>query len=74
MKTTFQKALTLAELAALPVTKANLAHEAAEFAAACRRAEAKGNRAQELLASAECNPDPALVGAWLKDYGARNDD
>lgn len=69
MKTTVQKALTLAELAALPVTKADLAHEAKEFAEACARAEAKGDRAQELLTSAECNP--ALALAWSKDYGGR---
>jgi hypothetical protein len=78
MKTTVQKALTLAELAALPVTKADLAHEAKEFAEACARAEAKGDRAQELLTSAECDPyqNPALALASSEDYGGRkkNDD
>jgi hypothetical protein len=81
MKTTFQRAceakgrpwLTLAEVAALPITKADLAHDAAAFEEACERAEAKGNRAQDLLASAECNPDPALVTAWAKDFGGTND-
>lgn len=77
MKTTFQKAceaakrpLTLAEVAALPITKAD---EAAESKEACARAQAKGNRAMELLAAAECNPDPALVAEWAKDFGAKHD-
>lgn len=81
MKTTFQRAceakgskwLTLAEVAALPITKTDLAHEAAEFEKVCARAEAKGYRALELLASAACNPDPALVAAWSADFGGKHD-
>lgn len=75
METTFQKAcaaagrpLRLAEVAALPVTKADISHEAEEFREACARAEAKGNRARELLHSPECNPDPALVRAMARDF------
>lgn len=37
------------------------------------RAELKGAKARELLASAECNPDPALVAAWSADFGGPHD-
>lgn len=74
METTFQKAckaagrswLSLAEVAALPVSKADLAHEAAEARESAARAYAKGDKARELLNS--CLPNPAFVRAWAKDF------
>ena len=56
------------EFAAQPVTKADLASEAADFAAACERAERKGDRAHALLNSPECRPNPAVVREWAKDF------
>jgi hypothetical protein len=41
--------LRLSEVAQLPITKADLANETADFAAACERAERRGDRALELL-------------------------
>lgn len=60
--------LTLDELAAMPVTKADEALELAEFKDACQRAAAKGDQAHALLNSPECMPDPATVAAWALDY------
>lgn len=75
METTLQRArkaagraLTLAEVAALPVTKADRAHEAEERKEACERARRKGNRARDLLDSPDCNLDPATVAAWINDF------
>jgi hypothetical protein len=58
--------MRLLQFASLPVSKAELAHEAEEFREAVKRANTKGNKALELLNS--CLPDPALVTAWAKDY------
>jgi hypothetical protein len=58
--------IRLMALVAMPITKIDLAHEAAEFKEICERAAAKGDRAQELLRS--CLPDPALVHAMLEDF------
>jgi hypothetical protein len=73
MKTTLQKAcaaagrpLSLLEVAALPVTKADLAHEAQEFREACIRAELKGDKAHELL-NAPFRPTPGIQST---DYTA----
>jgi hypothetical protein len=44
------------ELAALPIAKAELEQERADFEEAVRRAETKGGRALELLTSPECDP------------------
>ena len=61
--------LSFAEVSALPIIKTDLAFDKAERAAVRRRAEAKGDKAHELLNS--CNFDPALVREWVNDYGVR---
>lgn len=59
--------LTLDEWADLPITEDDATAEKAEFLAAQARAEAKGNRALDLLNA--CIPNPAEVMAWANDYG-----
>lgn len=62
-------ALRLNKLANLPLpTKAELAAEAKEFERARQRAERKGDRALELLASAECRASRATILAMADDY------
>lgn len=57
------------ELAAMPITKAELEQERVEFDEAVRRAEAKGDRAYELLNSPECDPRrSAYSSARASDY------
>jgi hypothetical protein len=60
--------LRLCNFARGPFTKSDLASEARNFAAACERAEQKGDRAHALLHSQECLPDPALVREWARDF------
>lgn len=61
---------SLADLAALPVDKADAARERAEFDEVRKRAAAKGNRALALLNSRECNPwlNPSLQKVSPKDF------
>lgn len=49
------------------------AQERLEFADACRRADAKGDRALELLHLRECNPhlNPSISRALAGDYEVR---
>ena len=67
------RAYRLAELEELPLTKADLAAERADFIEARARAELKGDRALELLRSPECDPwaNPVLIAlrqAWVRDF------
>lgn len=59
----------LDELAVLPTTKAELEQERVDFNEAVRRAEAKGDRAIELLNSPECDPRRSPFAlAKVSDY------
>ena len=62
-----------ADLAAMPWTRAELEHDRAEFTEACRRAEAKGDCALELMRSRQCNPglNLSISRALAGDYDVR---
>lgn len=69
MQTTLHKApraIRFLEFCAQPITKADLARDAADFKEACERAEKKGDRARELID--QCIPDPARVLSAASDF------
>jgi hypothetical protein len=66
------KAYRFLEFTRLPLAKADLARDAEAFKEACERAQRKGDKAMDLLDSPECNPDPALVREWARDFEVKN--